>query len=161
MIIDLIKLKSNIEKEVKIDESLSFKEEDLKQAGILELDKAHVKGTITKNDIDNYYINIEITGTMVLPCSVSLKPTNHDFNIKIDGYLDELLENNEKVLKNNEFTIDIFPIIWENILMEIPIRIVNDDISDGKLEGEGWKFITDEKDESINPELQKLQDLLK
>ena len=161
MIIDLIKLKSNLVSEIEIDDDLTFDEADLKKAGILKLDKAHINGNISKNEIDNYHLNLEIKGTMVLPCSISLKPTNYDFDIKIDEDLAELLENSEKVSKNNEFTIDIFPIIWENILMEIPIRIVNEDISDVKLEGEGWKFVTDNKDESVNPELQKLKDLLK
>ena len=161
MIIDLIKLKSNLIKSLEINECLTFNEEDLKKAGIIKLDNVKIKGFITKNEIDIYHLNLNINGTMVLPCSISLKPTNYDFDIKIDEDLDEILENNEKVSKNNEFAIDIFPIIWENILMEIPIRIVNDDISDVKLEGEGWKFVTDNKEESINPELQKLKDLLK
>ena len=99
---------------------------------------------------------------MVLPCSVSLKPTDYDFSFEIDDNIAKLYEELGKTLKNDENTIDIFPIIWENILMEIPIRIVNDDIHDVKMEGNGWKIITERtSDEEINPELAKLKDLLK
>jgi uncharacterized metal-binding protein YceD (DUF177 family) len=46
--------------------------------------------------------------------------------------------------------------------MEIPMRIVNEDIHDAKLEGDGWKVITEKDDnETVNPELLKLKDLLK
>ena len=42
--------------------------------------------------------------------------------------------------------------------MEIPIHIVNEDIHDVKLEGEGWKVITGDEPK-INPELEKEMDL--
>ena len=95
---------------------------------------------------------------MVLPCSLTLKPVNHDFSLKIEGNLTEMLEEINEKEKNNQKTIDIFPIIWENILMEIPIRIVSDDVSDVKTKGDGWELVTDEK--SGNPTLAKLKDLL-
>ena len=96
---------------------------------------------------------------MVLPCSVSLKPTNYDFSTQINGNIAEIMEEFNENFENNQKTLDILPIIWENILMEIPIRIVSDDISDVKTEGEGWELITDEK-EMVNPNLAKLKDLL-
>ena len=43
--------------------------------------------------------------------------------------------------------------------MEIPIRIVSDDISDVKTRGEGWELITEDKN-PVNPNLAKLKDLL-
>ena len=60
-----------------------------------------------------------------------------------------------------ENTIDIFPIIWENILVEIPSRVISGDTENLSLEGNGWKLCTEEQNEQINPELQKLRDLLK
>ena len=69
------------------------------------------------------------------------------------------MEENERNFKN---TIDILPIIWENILMEIPMRVVNSDISSIPKEGKGWKLIDeDEEEENINPEFAKLKDLFK
>ena len=163
MIIDITKLKSNIVDKIDIDESINVDEELLKETDIIELKDTSVKGFITKDDLNSYNLNVIISGTMVLPCSVSLKPTNYDFSCSIDENIEELLEELGKTLKNSENTIDIFPIIWENILMEIPMHIVNEDIHDVKLSGDGWRVITDVEDdsESVNPELQKLKDLLK
>ena len=163
MIIDITKLKSNIVDKIDLDLDVTVDSEELNKAGIIELKDTKVKGFITKDDLNSYNLNIIISGTMVVPCSVSLKPTNHDFSISVDENMEELLEDLGKTLKNSENTIDIFPIIWENILMEIPMHIVNEDIHDVKLSGDGWRVITEEDDdsESVNPELQKLKDLLK
>jgi len=95
----------------------------------------------------------------VLPCAVSLKPVDYKINTKIEGNVYEMLEETLKNYKKTEKTIDILPIIWENVLMEIPIRVVSDDLGDIKTKGNGWELITGEK-EDINPELAKLKDLL-
>ena len=64
--------------------------------------------------------------------------------------------NNEKEKENfikdidelifvwDENLLDIFPIVWENILMEVPMRVVSSDVSDVPLEGNGWKFIKED-----------------
>ena len=93
---------------------------------------------------------------MVLPCAITLKPVDYPFSTEINGQLDELLVENDKKFKN---TIDILPIIWENILMEIPMRVVSPNAKPEKLKGEGWQFITEQKG-NVNPELEKLKDLL-
>ena len=155
MNIDITRLKSGIDSNVIIDLNYSFTKEQLENTNILELNDVKIKGEIT-NGIEDYHIKLSIKGTMILPCSISLKPTKYPFSIEIDDDLSEFLEEN---LENNQNSIDIFPIIWENILMEIPLKVVNEDLSDVKKEGEGWKFITD-KEERINPELEKLKDLL-
>ena len=164
MIIDLIKLKSGIIDQIDIDQDLEVEEKYLDNTEIIDMKKLHIIGYITKEDGDDYNLKVRVYGTMILPCSVSLKPTDYDFDFEIDDNIIELLEEIGKNVKKDEFTLDIFPIIWENILMEIPMRIVNSDIQDVKLKGDGWRVVTDDKkdsDESVNPELAKLKDLLK
>lgn len=159
MNIDITKLRSGIENYIAINETYTFSKEELKNSGILELNNIKINGEITKNSLDDYNINIIVEGIMVLPCSVTLKPVNYAFNINIEGNLIEMLSEFNENYENNQKTIDIFPIIWENILMEIPIRIVSDDISDVKTRGEGWELITEDKN-PVNPNLAKLKDLL-
>ena len=141
MIIDLTKLNSGIEEYTTIDLSYSFSKEELKDSEILELNDVKIYGTISKNSLNDYYLDLEISGIMVLPCAVTLKPVNHDFNIKISDNLNELLSEIDKNIKKVENLLDIFPIVWENILMEVPMRVVSSDVSDVPLEGNGWKFI--------------------
>ena len=69
----------------------------------------------------------------------------------------KILNNNVKISDFKE-TIDILPIIWENILMEIPTHVVSPDASGTELEGEGWSLNKEVK--TGNSELSKLKDLL-
>jgi uncharacterized protein len=53
------------------------------------------------------------------------------------------------------------PIIWQNIVVEIPMRVISPNLSNVKLEGDGWKLLTeDEENDELDPRLDKLRDLL-
>ena len=160
MNIDITRLKSGIDSQVEIDMLYSFDKEMLKKTDIISLDNVSVKGYITSNSIDDYDLDVNVDGIMVLPSSLTLEPTDYKFSIKIEGNIDELLKEINETLKKNQNTIDILPITWENILMEIPIRVVGDKNQSLQMEGDGWKLITEEE-KKLNPELQKLKDLLK
>lgn len=159
---NLLRLKNDLDKFIPIDEKYSFSKEELEGTDVISLDDVKVVGEITKDAIDELYLDVNVKGTLVLPCAITLKPVNYPFDIKIEGNIDELVEENEKSVKKDENTLDILPIIWENILMEIPMRVVSEDAEEelSNLEGNGWKVITEEDDGEINPELAKLKDLL-
>ena len=144
MIIDLTKLKSGVEEYIDFDLDYSFSEEELKNTEIQKLENVSIIGQITMNSLNDYYLDLDIKGVMVLPCAISLKPVNYEFNIKISDNLSEILEEIDKNIKKIENSLDIFPIVWENILMEIPMRVVSEDINDIPLEGNGWKFIKED-----------------
>ena len=156
---DLLRLLNNIDDEILIDEVYSFDEESLKGTDIIKLDNVIINGNLTKDNMNNIIIDIDIKGTMILPCSITLKEVEYPFNINVCGNVEEMLteldENNKKV----ENTLDILPIIWENILMEIPSKVVSPDAENIELSGDGWKLIKEEEKKE-NPELAKLKDLL-
>lgn len=161
MIIDLVKLNNGLVDRVDIDEKYSFSKEYLVNTELEALDDVYVKGYINKDLIDSYQISINVSGTMIIPCSLTLKPVSYPFAIEINGCLQEILEEIDKKIRKVENTIDILPIIWENILMEMPMKVVSEDLQDMKLEGDGWKLITEKEEVTeINPELAKLKDLL-
>ncbi len=161
MIIDLIKLKNNLIDTLDIDTKYSFSEDELKGSDIISLDDALIKGYITKNSINELVISLTISGVMVLPCSITLNPVNYPFKVSIEGSLDEIVHEMNENTKKVENSIDILPIVWENVLMEIPMKVVSPEALNIKLKGEGWELITDmEEQEKINPELAKLKDLL-
>lgn len=129
MIIDLLRLNNNIEKSIPIDEELKLSEEDLKKADLLDLKDTRIKGTIYKNAIGNIEVELNITGIMVLECARTLKPVDYPFNINVDVDEDEIAEIDEN-FKKNQNSLDILPIIWENILVEIPMRVVSEDATE-------------------------------
>lgn len=144
---DLIRLNNNIDKSIEVNEVYSFTLDELKGTDLLKLDDVKVEGEIRKNSLGNIELNVDVEGVMVLPCAITLKPVNYPFSIEISGEIEELMENFDENERNFQNSIDILPIIWENILMEIPMRVVSEEAknSDIKLEGEGWKFVTEEE----------------
>lgn len=141
----------NTKQKIIIDTKVTFPKEDLEKAGILDMDEVSVKGGITNNREENI-LNLTIKGQMTLPCNLTLEPVDYPFSIEIEENLNEIIENSQK-------TIDILPIIWENILMEIPMRVISPKSKNMKTKGEGWELITDSKKQANNS-LAKLKDLL-
>lgn len=159
MIFDLLRLKNGIDKTVIVNETYSFSEEELRNSGVSKLDDVSINGEITLNALKEIYISLEVCGTMIIPCAITLKPVEYPFNIIIDGDLSEILEEHGENAKKCINSLDILPIIWENILMEIPMKVVAPDVEITNMSGDGWRFITDEED-NVNSELSKLKDLL-
>ena len=159
MIIDITRLRSGIDKEVLVDLNYNFSQEQLKKLDISSLDDLNVTGKITLDALKEIYLEFTITGTMVIPCAITLKPVEYTFEVFIDGNLDEVQVDFEKNIKKNQNTLDIFPIIWENILMEVPMRVVSEDADDYEVSGDGWSYTTSDCEKG-NSELSKLKDLL-
>ncbi|MBR2588154.1 MAG: DUF177 domain-containing protein [Bacilli bacterium] len=134
MIIDLTPINYNKQDEILINEEINIEKEKLKGTEIEKLKNIFVKGRIYKDSLEEITLELKVTGTMTIPCSRTLKPTEYEFETEIE----ENIENTKKIQK----TIDILPIIWENILMEIPIRIINPEAKDLKVKGDGWELIT-------------------
>ena len=144
----------NTKPKIIIDTKVTFPKEDLEKAGILSMDEVEVKGDIT-SDLGEYFLNLNLKGKMVLPCSLTLEPVDYPFTLEIEENLNEMMEN----FKKNQKTIDILPIIWENILMEIPMKVVSPKAKSMKTKGDGWELITDSETKANNS-LAKLKDLL-
>ena len=160
MIIDLSRLNTGVVEYIDINEECEFKDELLQGSGILGLKDVKLVGTISMEDKE-HYLECSINGIMIVPCSLTLKPVNYSFDTKVEGIIEDLFVEIGENIKNNQNTIDILPIIWENILMEIPMKVVSDQTDDVMTSGNGWRLITEEEDiKEINPELEKLRDLL-
>lgn len=161
MEIDLLRLRNGIDKKIDINTNYSFSKDELLGTDVTSLDDAHIEGEITLNALGELYFSLEVTGTMIIPCAITLKPVPYPFDIVIEGDLEEIsteyTENNKKSLN----TIDILPIIWENIVVEIPMRVVSPDVDMDNIDmhGDGWDFVTGEK-KNVNSEFSKLYDLL-
>ena len=154
MIIDLnelnIKSSINIDYDVKKDEYLDKR--------INELD-ARVVGNIKINSNNDYELNCEFTGNMYINDSISLESIPYHFTININETLEELKENYPDCYNFSQNTLDLKTILWQNIVLEVPISFTICD--DANIKGNGWELINEEKEEEIDPRLKKLEDLLK
>ena len=125
--------------------TINIPKELLTKSDINDISKVKIKGFITSND-NNYELQLNIKCNLVLTCSISLKKVDYKVDIdicEILGENDENLEENNKIINN---TIDLIPIIWQNIILEVPLKVVSPDIKRENIYADGWRFITDEKD---------------
>ena len=158
MIIDLTKLiYSNLYK-LPIKGEVIVPDEMLKNTDIRRISPVKVNGYISNNN-EEYELNITISGTMILPCARTLKDIEYPFSSEIDEVIGE---NDDDSLEINQNRLDIFPIVWQNILVDVPLRVLAPDAKEESLEGDGWRLITeDTNEEAIDPRLAKLKDYIK
>lgn len=162
MNIDLTKLITGLVDEIGIDNTIIIPKEQLKAADINDISEVKVNGVIVSHDNNNFEISLNVKCNIVLTCSISLKPVNYDIDIEINeiiGENDENLEENNKIINN---TIDLIPIIWQNIILEVPLKVISPDVTVENMSGDGWRFITDEEDikKEIDPRLEGLKKFL-
>lgn len=144
MLLDLTKLQNRKENELTFNEVITLDEELYKDTDIRSLSPLAVSINIHRVTDSDYSMDLNIKGTMVLPCSVTLKDVNYPFEVKTELKVSNNDENDEEYVKIMQNNIDIIPIIWQNIVLEIPLRVVSEDISDSPVEGDGWKLIRED-----------------
>lgn len=97
-----------------------------------------VEGTIVDNDTNEYEINLHIKGTLILASSINGSDVPENIDVEYSDFIENLVEN----YKNGSNSLDILPIIWENILLEVPIRAVNENDSFEVDHGNGWEIVS-------------------
>lgn len=133
MNLNLITLNTQGKLEFDINPDMSAYKDDR----IISLDRIHVSGVIIDNGTEEYEVKFKIDGSITLKSSINNSPVPFNLDINYDDFITNLVEN----YKNGSNSLDILPIIWENILLEIPIRAVNEDDKYEKSAGEGWEIL--------------------
>lgn len=132
-----------------VDGKYSFDEEYLASSPIKKLDDVNVEGFVYQNDLDEYKCRIEVNGEMILLDTVTLDEISYKFDFILDDIIDERCINEQNVL-------DIMELLWENIVLEVPIRYTKSDAEN--LKGDNWEVLSDNKEDKIDPRMQKLYD---
>lgn len=149
-VIDLSLLHSNSIEQVHINEDFQFEEEVYQNTDIKKFNYLHVEGIIKRETDDDDFIDLSVSGEMVLADSISLEDVNYPFSFKIEGSLKEILGNCPN-------TLDILEILWENIVLEIPLKFTKvKDLS--KFHGDGWCLMSEEDPHQNNPFNELLKD---
>ena len=122
----------------KIDENIIIPDSFYKSTGIKKLDKIHVKGIIDYNLSDEIEINLQVTGEMTLVDSITLDEIKENINITINSNLEEIASESTYFYKKDKNTLDLVEFLWENIVLEVPIRRTY--ASGTFIEGDGWSL---------------------
>ena len=107
------------------DEDIIIPEDFYKGTSIKDLSKVKVVGSIKYNVIDEVVIDLDVSGEMLLIDAITNEPIKYPFSIKILENLAEIDENDAKYLEKSKNILDIIEFLWENIVLEVPIRITN------------------------------------
>ena len=154
MIIELFDLITK-EKKINIDNDVNIPSELLTESTIRRLDNIHFKGYINKLVDDTYELSGTLNGTMILPDDITLEDYEYNFTSEIEEKIEETRINLQK-------TIDITEDLWQNILVEIPLKCVNEKNKDLTLEGDGWRLISeDDVKKTSNNALSELEELFR
>jgi uncharacterized metal-binding protein YceD (DUF177 family) len=154
MIIELFDLVSK-GKKINIDNEVNISEELLSASTIRRLYNVHFNGYIDKLIDDTYELVGTLRGTMIIPDDITLEDFEYNFTSEIEENIDETRINYQK-------SIDITEDLWQNILVEIPLKAVNEKNKNIKLEGDGWRLISEEDLENTkNNPLSSLEEMFR
>jgi uncharacterized protein len=150
-----------------INETFEISKELVSQAKtLINLMPVIVKGEgYFLNSADRLRLKIKVSGVMVLPCAISLEPVDYQFNIDIEQWFsfgNELEREDLIIVEKDE--LDLIDFIWENIFLSIPLKVVKKGAKIPKIEGENWRFLSEDKDADkpkVDPRLEKLKSFSK
>lgn len=132
MKIDLRKLYAF--KNIDIEESILIPKELYEKMGVNNIDEVKVKGNAKINYENNIVLNLEVSGNFIIPCQITFEDVVCPFNTIFET---EIEENTLK----NDFFLDLLDILWENIVLEIPMKVIKEGAKIENLQGEGWELI--------------------
>lgn len=153
MYIDLSKVD---EKGIVIDDIVSFGDEYIKNTPIQKLENVKVNGRAYYSITNEIIFDCKVEGSFVLLDAMDLEPFDYPFSFEISEVLSEIDDEKDQ---NELKTLDIMDILWQNIVLEVPISARKDPNKKYNLEGEGWELVSDER-KKLDPRLAPLLELL-
>jgi len=121
---ELIKLQNtNRQFSGSIDFSNSILSTDIKNITPVE-----IEGDFEIIDNDLFVFNIDIKCSLTLACAITLKEVVYEIDISVEEIFSE--EKNEEYNHIEGITIDLSPIVWQNILLEKPMRVLSENAYD-------------------------------
>ena len=140
----------NFNKEYLINDTIIIPKSYYENSGVLDIKNLQVNGRFYYDSENELWGDFDIDGILIIKDSISDEDVEYPISIKYSDILDE-------TLKKDENTLDLFEFLWENIVLEIPLKFTKvTNLSE--FHGDGWKLISEEdRISSSNP----FNDLLK
>ncbi|SFE41217.1 YceD family protein [Alteribacillus iranensis] len=142
-----------------VDEQADVSELKERDREIREISPVDVTGTAAYSG-ETVTFHLRIKGTMVLPCSRTLVDVHYPFDIhtaesfRLDGM--PVDEEDIYMHEPEDGYVDLLPYVKENILLELPIQVFAENVDEAEApapqDGEDWKVITEESNESRETE---------
>ena len=151
---DLNKLIINeMDTKIKVDIPESY----YQKTDIISLPPFEIHLKITKDNNQDFHLDIKASLKMILKDALTLEEVEYPFTLNIEEKITDDNEILENFMEKKQNTLDIIGVLWENIVLEIPISYRK-----SKLENEyhdGWELVGESKKEQIDPRLAPLLEL--
>ena len=156
---ELIDARNNID----IDEDVVIAKENIEHYdGINDLQDVHISGKgYYSDEDDSFYVDLNISGTMICPDSITNEPIEYPFETSAqETYSFTKGEDDEIRYVDDE--VDLYEAIVDNILLEVPMQVSIAEEEDYP-EGDGWKVYSEKqyqemKENEIDPRLAILKE---
>lgn len=112
---------------------------------------------ILKDNNQDYFLLINSDAKMGLKDALTLDVVDYPFSLNIEEKITDDNEMLQNFIKKQQNTLDIIGILWENIVLEIPISY-----STSNLENEyhdGWELVGSKSKDEIDPRWAPLLEL--
>ena len=127
---------NTLSKPILIDQEFLIPPKYYENTAVKGIQKVKAQGKIFYNLSDEIEISLKVTGQMILNDSITLEEIIYPFALEIDDIIPENTENLAENYKIDQNVLDIIELLWENIVLEVPISLTK--ASNLKLSGEGW-----------------------
>ena len=152
MNIDITMLNRRMKNTIDINSEVIIPNDRFSNTEILDLKNLKLQGSIVRNSSDIITLKADLSGIMVLEDSISLEPIDHQFSCQIEEEFEENDENLENIL-------DITDILWQNIVLEVPLKLTN--VEDfNEYQGDGWKLVSEDSIKNTNNPFSELRDMM-
>ena len=149
-----------------IDEQVSFSAESLEKIGRLrELKDVQIvgKGYFDQN-VERFYVDMTVTGEMVVPCAITLEDIHLPLDfVASESFSFDKVEEDEPVNEVHGEILDLLPIIFQLILMEVPWKAVKENLKEYP-KGDGWEIVREKdferREKGLDPRLAKLKEFI-
>ena len=145
MNIDLTKLVTSYTEEIEVSGDVNIPDNMFLGTDVRALRDVNFSGGITKLCDGDYQISGKLTGIMVLPDDITLEDVDVKFNSEIEESFSEFCKKKKKNLEIIQNRLDITEFLWQNILVEIPLKVTSEKSASISLKGDGWRLITEEE----------------
>ena len=95
---------------------------------LLAISPVKVEGFYEIEDNTYFHFTLHIETTLTLACAKTLKPVEYPLSIEVEETFSA--DKNDDYLNIEGLTIDLYPVIWSNIYLEKPMRIIHPDAQD-------------------------------
>lgn len=129
------------------------------KTGVLDIKNLYLKFSIYQNANQDDIVSLECQGDLILEDARTLDRVSYPVSVSMEEKIDEESEICGKFLEKSKNTLDIMAILWENIVLEIPISYTVSDSLEIS-ENDGWTLVGENSEKEMDPRLAPLRELL-